>query len=86
MQLAPKAANKGATTRPAGGLIEPMTWTRSSIDRQAERGRQTKNSHSNIKIFTQKKAAARRGRQAWRELLVLGPHYSLRAFKWINLF
>lgn len=40
--LVPAAANKGAMTRPTGGLIEPLAWAGSSIDRQTDRGIQTK--------------------------------------------
>lgn len=84
--LASAAANKGATARTAGGLIEPLACAGASIDRQTERDGQTKNDHSDIKIFKRKKAAACRGRQALRESSVSVPHYSLMAVKRVNLF
>lgn len=59
--LASAAANKGATARTAGGLIEPLACAGSSIDRQTERDGQTKMTTATSKFSKDRKQQLARG-------------------------
>lgn len=69
--LASAAANKGATARTAGGLIEPLACAGSSIDRQTERDGQTKMTTATHQNFQKKESSSSQGETGFEGVIRL---------------